>query len=510
MGRLNTKKALAFMLCCVFSCVLIGNIAVSAATETVTYATSKIDQFVQKKKQAERIPGISLAIVNGNQITYLKGYGVADTSGTPVTPKTPFVIGSLSKSFTAVAIMHLKEKGKIDINAPVQHYLPWFCLANPEASKSITIKNLLSQTSGILNYSDSGNNELSIEQVVHDQKNTQLAKPVNSVFQYSNVNYIILGEVIQAVTGESYEKYIEKNIFNPLEMKNSYTSSDEAQEHGLSNGYRSFFGLMLPMKQDEHPASVPAGYLISSSEDMAHYLIAEMNDGTYKGNTILSKAGIEETHTPIATVKNIMSTINFTGNYGMGWFIDQNGNLLHGGDVANFHSYIEIVKSQNTGIVMLFNSNDYIATLISKNEAYEDISDGVISILKGEKPVSNSSLDQERSIINFIELLLIIMLLASFYFLFKWYKRLKATKLHMAPNILIAAISIVSPLFIFFFLMRTSIESLMPYIPDFTSLIIFSLFILFMTGIIKMAFILIYKKSKRFVKGSMDTAEKHR
>lgn len=497
MSRIMVKKGLALMLCCVLSCILIGNkyITVSAATTTDKVDTSKIDEFVKEKMKSEKIPGVSLAIVKGNRITYLKGYGSADTRGNPVTPKTPFIIGSLSKSFTAVAIMQLKEKGKIDINAPVQRYLPWFCLSDPEVSKKITIKSLLSQTSGMLKYSDSENNELSIEQVVRNQKKTQIAQPVNSTFQYSNINYIILGEVIQAVTGEPYEKYIEKNIFNPLEMKNSYISSEEAKKHGLSSGYRSFFGLMLPMKQGEHIASVPAGYLISSSEDMAHYLIAEMNNGIYKENTMLSKNGVEETHNPISNVKNIMGLIKFSGSYGMGWFIDKNDNLLHGGDVENFHSYMEIVKSQDTGIVMLFNSNDYIAALISKNEAYEDIPNGIISILKGEKPIDNSSLDKERSVINVIGILGIVLLLASFYGLFKWNKRLKGNKINVVPNIiLITIINIVIPLLIFFFI-HTSVEALMPYIPDFTGLIMFLLLVIFIKGIVKMALLLIYRKN---------------
>lgn len=497
MSRIMVKKGLALMLCCVLSCILIGNkyITVSAATTTDKVDTSKIDEFIKEKMKSKKIPGVSLAVVKGNQIAYLKGYGVADSKGTAVTPKTPFIIGSLSKSFTALAIMQLKEKGKIDIDAPVKRYLPWFCLADPEASKIITIKNLLAQNSGLLKYADSENNEMSIEELVHNQKKTQISRPVNSTFQYSNINYIILGEVIQAVTGETYDEYIEKNIFSPLEMKNSYTSSKEAEKHGLSSGYRSFFGLMEPMKQQDHLASVPAGYLISSSEDMAHYLMAEMNNGIYEGNMILSGAGIKETHKPISNVTNIMGLIKFTGSYGMGWFSDKSGNLLHGGDVENFHSYIEIVKSQDIGIVMLFNSNDYITTLISKDEAYQDISNGVIKILDGEKPINNSSLDKERSVINIIEILVVIMILTSFYGLFKWIKRLKANKIDIIHNIILTAIiNLVIPLLIFFFI-HTSVEALMPYIPDFTGLIMFLLLVIFIKGIVKMALLLTYRKS---------------
>ena len=108
-----------------------------------------IDAYVQAEMQAARVPGLALGIVHGDQIVHLQGFGIADPSGRPVTPQTPFIIGSTTKSMTAVAMMQLVEAGKVELDAPVQRYLPWFRVADAEASARITIRHLLNHTSGL-------------------------------------------------------------------------------------------------------------------------------------------------------------------------------------------------------------------------------------------------------------------------------------------------------------------------------------------------------------------------
>lgn len=119
----------------------------SAATTEPDYAA--LDHYLSEQIGAARIPGAALGIVHGRRIVHLYGSGQADSSGRAVTPQTPFVLGSLSKSFTALAIMQLAQAGTLDINAPVRRYLPWFRLANGQHAAPITIRQLLIQTSGI-------------------------------------------------------------------------------------------------------------------------------------------------------------------------------------------------------------------------------------------------------------------------------------------------------------------------------------------------------------------------
>ena len=109
---------------------------------------TNIENYITTAMERHNIPGLALAITQGDQITFSKGYGTAG-DGRSVTPDTPFYIGSQSKSFTALAIMQLVEQGKLDLEAPVQTYLPWFRVADPQASQQITICHLLQHTSGL-------------------------------------------------------------------------------------------------------------------------------------------------------------------------------------------------------------------------------------------------------------------------------------------------------------------------------------------------------------------------
>ena len=110
---------------------------------------ARIESFVRDEMAAQRIPGLALGIVEGDRVAYTRGFGTADESGAAVTPQTPFIIGSVSKSVTALAVMQLVEAGKIELDAPVQRYLPWFRVGNDEASAKITVRHLLNHTSGL-------------------------------------------------------------------------------------------------------------------------------------------------------------------------------------------------------------------------------------------------------------------------------------------------------------------------------------------------------------------------
>ena len=212
-----------------------------------------IDAYIQQQMKQYRIPGVSLAITQGDQIVHQRGFGVAGPSGRPMTPQTPMLIGSVSKSFTALAIMQLYEAGKLDLAAPVQRYIPWFSVLPPAGSvadpaspltydpAAITIGHLLGHSSGISRQSgermlaDGDTTDTALERHVRALGQERLDRPVGSGFEYSNANYVTLGMVVQAVSGQSYESYIQQHIFDPLEMKNSYTSQAEALEHGMSS-----------------------------------------------------------------------------------------------------------------------------------------------------------------------------------------------------------------------------------------------------------------------------------
>src|SRR5881396_563721 len=122
---------------------------VAAAPQTGAPDIASIDAYVSAQMQANHIPGVALGLVHNDQIVHLRGFGSADQSGRAVTPHTPFILASVSKSFTALAVMQLVEAGRIELDAPVQRYLPWFRVADPVATAQMTVRQLLNQTSSL-------------------------------------------------------------------------------------------------------------------------------------------------------------------------------------------------------------------------------------------------------------------------------------------------------------------------------------------------------------------------
>jgi CubicO group peptidase (beta-lactamase class C family) len=368
--------------------------------DRLTYATStprrasngkrfeEIDAYIEQQLKRLNVPGAALAIVEGDQVVHLRGFGQARPGGEAPTPQTPFFIGSLTKSFTALAVMQLVEAGKVEPDAPVQRYLPWFRVADPGASAQMTVRHLLNQTSGLPEtageqvLTDVDDSPDATERQARALSTVKLIGPVGSKCEYSNLNYNLLGLIIEVASGESYADYIQAHIFNPLEMRHSYTTKAEAKQNGLAMGYRYWFAHPFAAPNLPFPSgSLPSGWLISSVEDMAHYLIAHLNGGRYGDVQILSDAGIRELHRGVAEYTKLGIS---AGRYGMGWFITEVGQtktILHGGNVPDFSSYMALLPEQKKGVVLLINADHYGLPPIMG-----EVGMGMTALLAGEQP----------------------------------------------------------------------------------------------------------------------------
>ena len=315
-----------------------------------------LDKFIDNCMVEYRIPGLALAVVEGNKVVYLKGYGIADPSGRKVTPQTPFYLGSVTKSFTAIAVMQLVEAGHLDLDIPVKSYIPWFLLkdgaAGSHASDRITLRHLLHHASGIaqstgqtalpVNYY----NPDALELQVRSFASVPLAHEPGNSFEYANANYQIAGLVVQIVSGYSIEDIFKEQIFKPLKMTHSYTSPTTARTDGLATGYRWWFEYPVAFSQQPFPRGCfPSGFCISTAEDLSHYLIAQMNNGQYQEASVLSPGYVSIMHKP------------GLNNYGMGWYIGQDGEIEHGGHLECFGAHLCIDTKNQRGIALLINVN---------------------------------------------------------------------------------------------------------------------------------------------------------
>ncbi len=339
------------------------------AVPSVGFDAQVLDAYILGQMEKHGIKGISLAVTSKTEIIYLKGYGTAG-GDRPMTPQTPMYIGSQSKSFTALAIAQLIEQGKIKPSDAVQKYIPWFKVADEEASKKITINHLLHHTSGL---SEAGftailAEDASNEDAVRALASAKLTAPVGAEFQYFNVGYAVLSVVVQNVSGMKYDDYIQQYIFDPLEMTRTYTDPVIARENGLSQGYSRFFGFTVPQRQPHRVFELGAGYIISTAEDMAHYSMAMDNAGHYKGNQLLTVKGMDLLFAPVQ-------------GYGMGWFIEQ-GHIFHGGANETFKTYVDIYPLRDISIVLLINQGYMLDHYISAEQIFK----GVEAIVLGRVP----------------------------------------------------------------------------------------------------------------------------
>jgi len=322
-----------------------------------------VDAFIEREMRRLKMPGVSLAIVEDNKIVHLRGFGRSRPGGEAPSPKTPFFIGSLTKSITALAGMQLVEAGKIELDAPVQRYLPWFRVADRQASAQMTIRHLLNQTSGLpesageVDLADFDDHPGATERQARRLASIELSHPVGTVCEYSNTNYNLLGLIIEAASGQSYADYVQDHILDPLEMRRTYTSRAAARQNGLAMGHRYWFGIPFPAPNLPIPhGSLPSGQLISTAEDMARYLIAHMNGGRYGNTRILSEAGIDELHRGAVEYSKMGIS---AGKYAMGWFdgvIGKTKIFYHSGTVPDFEGYMAILPEQKKGVLLLFNA----------------------------------------------------------------------------------------------------------------------------------------------------------
>jgi CubicO group peptidase (beta-lactamase class C family) len=352
-----------------------------------------IDRYVRSEMDAQRIPGLALGIVHGDRIVHVQGFGKAEESGPDVTSQTPFLIGSVTKSFTALAIMQLSEAGRVQLDAPVQRYLPWWRVADPDASTQVTLRHLLYQVSGLSKatgnaYATSGDtHDSALQDRVRALRDAKLTQPVGTTWQYSNANYWTLGMIVQTVSGQSYETYIQQHIFDPLQMRNSYTSQAEAEQHGLPTAHRYWYGFPVAFELPFDRGGVSSGGLSSSALDMARYLGLYLNDGRSGATALVSPAAAAELQRPgVPTGVDGVS-------YAMGWDMSQVDGvttLSHDGSGFGSHANVVLVPDREWGVVVIENGENSPDEFFGSRRM-TGIANGVTEMLIGQEPPAPTS-----------------------------------------------------------------------------------------------------------------------
>ncbi|WP_162005448.1 serine hydrolase domain-containing protein [Dictyobacter vulcani] len=343
--------------------------------KTLTTVLGRIEQHVQRVMQLGGIGGLAYALTDKDQLLAVGTAGYADIiAQQPVTPETFFPILSITKSFTALAVMQLYERGMIDIHAPITDYLPW-CEAKQSGSRAITAYHLLSHTANIV--TGPGWTLGSLYAAWYLRETNVAGEPGGPVWHYSDTGYEILGALLETIYHTPFAQIIQEQIFTPLGMTSSFPAVTYETRKTAALGYQSFYDdrphqrsyPLVPASWFEYES--PAGSIVSTAADMAAYIRLYLN----RGHGLIKEQTFEQMIQPI--------TQGMFGHYGLGLSTSSRGGhtiVGHGGGGMGFNTTIQGDLETGLGLVVLISGttwpasiSTYISQLLRAASAGEDL-----------------------------------------------------------------------------------------------------------------------------------------
>lgn len=394
--RLNTRLLGLLVAFCGWATPLAAAAQPAALNATLR---ERIDAYVESERQASGIPGMALAIVQVGEPTHVRGFG-HDGRGQAVGSDTPFPIGSLTKSFTALLVRQAIDAGQLDADAPVQRYLPWFRVADEEASKRITLRHLLNQTSGFSRAAGIApllqGSQANIEELARSLVGVSLNRPVGERFEYSNLNYVLLASVLQAATGRSWHELIQERVLRPLAMTHSHVDHNAAQRDGMTDVHQFIFALPIKRQTPWLPAFQPTGGLVASANDMARYLQMLVVGGQAPSGRVVSEVGVAQLLAPASPpAHSTLLSTHFDFRYGEGWFVGPFGAATdarwHLGSLTTFAAWMVLLPETKQAVAVLINANSELP-IGEINAVMSRLPIGVVNLLRGQAPPRGTSL----------------------------------------------------------------------------------------------------------------------
>lgn len=324
-----------------------------------------LDRIISEFVNREAVPGLSAGVVYDWEIIYTKGFGVKNIdTKEPTDEHTIYHMASVSKTFVATGIMQLVEQGKMDLDSYLVEYLPYFQLRD-ERYKKITIRQLLSHTSGMPDVEDyewdkPQYDEEALERYVRSIKDMELMWEPGEKFAYSNTGYEILGDVISKVSGVSFEQYMKENILDVLKMRESNFFKPAVSKElltsphvlGLENGYGAKVSEVFPYNRTHAPSST----LCSNVVEMCNYAIANMNKGSFGKEKILDARSYSELWKEHAST----GRGGYIAGMGLAWFLGEyKGNKAksHAGADTGFRSNFILLPEKGIAVIVMTNSD---------------------------------------------------------------------------------------------------------------------------------------------------------
>ncbi|HKF51321.1 MAG TPA: serine hydrolase [Candidatus Acidoferrales bacterium] len=338
-----------------------------------------LTRFIKNEMQDKQLPGFSIALVDNQQIVWAQGFGYADPDKKiPATANTVYRIGSVSKLFTDIGVMQLVERGQLDLDAPIQEYLPDFHPQNPFHT-DITLRQLMSHRAGLLREPPAGNyfdpSELSLAAMVHSLNDTTLVYPPETHTKYSNAGVAVVGYVLEKHSGEPFATYLQHAVLRPMGLRDSAFRPEPQLIANLAKAYMWSHDGKLFQAPTFELGMAPAGCMYSTVLDLGKFLSVLFDGGKGADGQVLKRETLERMWTPQFAKPGQSSP------YGLGFRLaqlDGHREVEHAGAIYGFATQLSGLPDDKLGVVA-------VTTMDSANAVTNHVADVALRLMLAAK-----------------------------------------------------------------------------------------------------------------------------
>ncbi len=360
--------------------------------------TYRLEQSIHRRIAAQEIVGLALALVQGTEVTYARGFGTTsvEDGGLAVTPHTLFCVGSITKSLTGTLVMRLVEQGKLDLDTPVVDYLPGFAFSDASLGRRVTLRHVLSHSTGLPNAGkDFGPRDPdALRQFVWDEipRYGFVAEP-GAVHLYSNTIFVLAGYLAEVVTGRYYEQLMRELVFAPLGMERATFDRTVAMTYPVALAHERGADGALRVKHrfTDNVSGNPAGFGLASTLDLANFALAHLNAGRFDDWPFLAPESIAQMHAP--QVETYLR--GGDAGYGLAFYVGAHKGahqVSHGGMLESYWCNLSVFPDAGVGVVLQCNCGDERVLMGVLN----DVFDGLLGRRGTEAPQAPAVDDRSR------------------------------------------------------------------------------------------------------------------
>jgi CubicO group peptidase (beta-lactamase class C family) len=357
---MRLTKAFLFSFCILYSAF--------SFSQTPSFITDSLDSYIERGMRQWQIPGLAIAIVKDGKIVAMKGYGVREFGKEDkVDENTLFIIASNSKLFTGTSIAKLDFEGKLSLNDKVSKYIPWFRLYDSNATRMVNVRDLLCHRLGTKTFEGDftfWDSNLPKDSIIWKMRYLKPSGEFRQDYGYCNSAFMTAGQILEKVTGQSWENYVQENILTPLGMTNTYmNTAGLAQRNNVASPHNNLFSNLTVIPFDQVDNLGPATSMVSCVKDLSKWLMLQLDSGRYEGKRILPWQVLQRTRTANTVVGSQRSAAfpMHMRMYGLGVFMtDYAGRQVywHTGGAFGLVTNVCFVPEEKLGITVLSNNDN--------------------------------------------------------------------------------------------------------------------------------------------------------